>query len=1149
MYQPPPTDQSTFESQAHYNLQATEDVEEDHAFEEKKFPIEIPKRPNYRPKPLRWPFIVCVVALLTALMALYKVEFVDNNLYLRHDNDHVKNARFHIKDHHDHVRFNLVYKRKPAGNDEIMSVVTSELTSTIVVPAATSTYSTDGTTEISSSYTTTVRTTLPGTTGETTITNIVTASITRVVTRTSAVSFSVTTLTMPGPTEIITDTISDEKTTYYQTTTKSAAYVTTSTAAVTAPEVVETSFEQVESTYTSTAQFTVPGRTTDVTSVGVTVVPVTFPTVATTTQPARTYVQVGTTEITRIITVPGGKGEQKNGPTQPPVVQVITKVDEAKVVTIVDNVAAQTIVTNDGGVFTVAFTPPAETRVTRVGGQETLMVITITPSPQLGYVAAPTTMDGTPTVVMVASTLAAAMPGVFKEVDTTIDGKPTVVNVPVTPEPVLAAVHTIIDGKPTVVMVETTPTAPGFNPIALTLVSIVGGIATAFTTTDAPETIQTTIDGKEATLVRTPAPRVFTSVSGGTKTTLTLVTTPTASMPLSFTVVTTIGGTLSTIISTPEPTTFTTSISGTLRTFTSTPKPTTHLSTIKPSTTLITTTAIPASTGKPDTIITQVEKFAFTDGEYFLGKFLPVILAVMIAVPLRIIDLNAKLYQPFHALAREGGSPGRNSMTLQFDGPKGFLAPFEVLMQGHPVPFITTLIIWCSCFLAPLATEAIGMKLHGTCKITAIQGCGIQLGVSPTSAHALIALLALIIVLLLVLLLLLRNFDTGLHANPWSIAGISSLARNQDIRSQLFDFKHGKDAMKDKRYGFGYFQNTFGRDEYGVVSYDETDEEPHGSAVASGALPADDEFTGEHQRQMDGHRHKKVPFIALTIWWRLTFSFFLACLFVIILYYHVSLGVRTSFKDFMDSQSFGVRFFFAALGVIIIFCWESIFVSIAVISPYHHMVRRPQPPEKSILLTRPTNGFYGLYAAVVEGNPILMMAAFMSILSEFLPILFANVPYNLTQTLTSHNVCARISLAILAVMLLTVVASLFIKWPEMPVDPRSIAGSLYYVNESRMLDDFEGLSRLSSEERATKVRQLGRRYFYGGITGSTGKKMGVESLESVEDAPYTTGDWFLPRIEEESLERNFVHADKIRLRNEMKNQKYRLQDKTLKNKM
>ncbi|KAF5505887.1 hypothetical protein CGCS363_v004142 [Colletotrichum siamense] len=179
------------------------------------------------------------------------------------------------------------------------------------------------------------------------------------------------------------------------------------------------------------------------------------------------------------------------------------------------------------------------------------------------------------------------------------------------------------------------------------------------------------------------------------------------------------------------------------------------------------------------------------------------------------------------------------------------------------------------------------------------------------------------------------------------------------------------------------------------------------------------------------------------------------------------------------------------------------------------MGRRSQPPEKSILLTRPTNGFYGLYAAILEGNIILMLAAFMSILAEFLPILFANVPYNLTQTLKSHNVCATISLTILALMLASMVASLFIKWPELPVDPRSIAGALYYVAESRMLEDFEGLSKLDSEEREKKVKELGRRYFYGGLTGSNGKRMGVESVESVEDTAYTGGHWFLPPQEDQ----------------------------------
>lgn len=164
-------------------------------------------------------------------------------------------------------------------------------------------------------------------------------------------------------------------------------------------------------------------------------------------------------------------------------------------------------------------------------------------------------------------------------------------------------------------------------------------------------------------------------------------------------------------------------------------------------------------------------------------------------------------------------------------------------------------------------------------------------------------------------------------------------------------------------------------------------------------------------------------------------------------------------------------------------------------------------------MTRPTNGFYGIYAAIINGDIVLMLAAFMSIIAEFLPMLLANVPYNLTQTISSHNVCFNISLTILVLMIVALGASLFIKWPEMPVDPRSIAGAMYYIDESRMLDDFEGLSQLSSMDRKKKVGELGRRYFYGALTGKHGRRMGVESVESVEDTVYTGANWLPPHGE------------------------------------
>ncbi|KAK1673557.1 hypothetical protein BDP55DRAFT_556074 [Colletotrichum godetiae] len=893
MHQPTPARQSIFKSQAQYNLQPTEDVDEDHnELDKEKHPPPIPTRPDYRPKPLQWPFIVCMILILSILVGLV---IYARNTMPNSDSTAVIEPRNYLEEKAQ-VTTNPSASASETQSQSVLrpspSVLSEGLPTTTAIDHAISV----ATPSTSLSGTGSSGTTIPGSTSDTTYTRVITTGTQRTVTRTVASSNVVVTATIPEQTTQ-TDVISDEETTYYQTTTKTVGRVTTSTSATPASTVVEITNEVGEATITSTGQFILPATVSTYTSIIVSAVPTTIASVATSTAAGVVYVSVGTTEITRVITIPGGsRGQQSEQPS--PVTQIITSVFDGKVVTVVETRKPQIFVTNVGGLST-------------------------------------------------------------------------------------------------------------------------------------------------------------------------------------------------------------------LSTITSTPKPSTRVSTIGPSTALFTSVSQPSSTSKPDTVITEIEKFAFTDGDYFLGKFLPVILAVMVAIPLRIIDLNAKLYQPFHALSQEGGALGRNSMTIQFEGWNGFLAPFKVLKQGHPVPFITTLMVWSSSLLAPLATEAIGMKLHGKCKINAIDGCGIQLGVSPKSAYILIALLIFIVALLLLLLYLLRSWKTGLHANPWSIGGISSLSLNAEIRPHHLNFKTTEGAMADKNYMLGFFRNRHDQDEYGFIYYDESADNLQ--SAGSGALSTDDEVDMiKSPYNTVTNPQKTNPFIALTYWWRILFMSFLLALFIIILHYHITLGFRTSFKDFMDSQTFGLRFFLAALGVIIIFCWESIFISIAIVSPYYHMGRHSQRPESSILITRPTNGFYGVYAAILDGDIVLMLAAFMSIMAEFLPMLLANVPYNLTQTLSSHNACSIISITILVLMIVAVGASLFIKWPGMPVDPRSIAGAMYYVNESRMLDDFEGLSQLSSFDRNRKVGELGRRYFYGDLTGTHGRRVGVESAESVEDTVYTGANWLPP---------------------------------------
>lgn len=481
-----------------------------------------------------------------------------------------------------------------------------------------------------------------------------------------------------------------------------------------------------------------------------------------------------------------------------------------------------------------------------------------------------------------------------------------------------------------------------FEPITLTVVSAVGGQTQLFTTQDAPQTIFTTNpDGSPRTIITTPPPRVVTSMVGGSLTTFELVTTPVNGELLSFTVVSTIGGSLTTFLETMEPTTYLTTISGTPQTITSTPPPRTVVSTLAATTKTMTSVSTPTPTEEG----TQTEQkvYSINASQYFVGKFLPALLAILLSIPLRVIDLNAKLYQPFYALNRDGGAMGPDSMTLHFNGFKGFTKPFIMLSQGHPMTFLTSMILWGSSLMVPLATEAIGLKLHEKCSINNIKGCGVALGISPGPTHALLALMGLIVVFLLILIIITRNSESGLFANPWSILGIASLARSRDVRIWSARKESIRRETNEKRYGFGYFQNEEGRDEYGIMLKDDSAQNlrPDGDNPAIGGhghMDDDDDFvrdvnsgpmrTRSSSLSAESQR-TSVPFLALSFTWRIIFTLFLVGLFVVILFYHIQVmkGWNPEFRSFMNSGKFGARFLFAGFGVIITFAWVAFFVS------------------------------------------------------------------------------------------------------------------------------------------------------------------------------------------------------------------------------
>jgi hypothetical protein len=266
-----------------------------------------------------------------------------------------------------------------------------------------------------------------------------------------------------------------------------------------------------------------------------------------------------------------------------------------------------------------------------------------------------------------------------------------------------------------------------------------------------------------------------------------------------------------------------------------------------------------------------------------------------------------------------------------------------------------------------------------------------------------------------------------------------------------------------------------------------------------------------------GGGSQRLPFMTLRYPWRIAFVLFQLAVFIFVVYYHAYYrgGIRDNGRLwlFLNSNNFGVRFVSAVIGVIIAFCWQAFFLSkspyspslpttstkhpcslgVSQMTPFYLLSLRTQPPDSSILFTPSTNPFSGIYSSIRHRQPFLFAVSFAAILSEFLPVILSNVPFNLAQTGTAATVCAVLSCLFLGVMLAVMAAFFFVRYPPMPVDPRCVAGLLWYVSKSKMLEDFEGVSSLDRKERELRVKEMGRRYFYGILmSDGDGRRLGVD---------------------------------------------------------
>ncbi|TPX15958.1 uncharacterized protein E0L32_000292 [Thyridium curvatum] len=418
---------------------------------------------------------------------------------------------------------------------------------------------------------------------------------------------------------------------------------------------------------------------------------------------------------------------------------------------------------------------------------------------------------------------------------------------------------------------------------------------------------------------------------------------------------------------------------------------------------------------------------------YFIGTFLPVLAAVLFAIPWKIIELDTKSLEPFAQLSTEEGSTASDTLLLHYDGPKGLFRAVAGAFIGHVAVALSTLLVWVSTLLTPLAAETVGLTLQGDCLHDWKKQCTATLQVATPVVRAMQALLAIMsIALFAYMFIVVRKRSFGLWYDPRSILGIASLSLSSQLtrtirqiplkKDGVFSISRAVKTLGQRRFKLGYAASPVGQSEYGITVIGDDDtlevQEPV-LPLRACEKPGDEDTTSYIPEQVEGQqqRSKQTSVGSLMLLKIGAFSAFVVGLMVLILYYRLTYD-DTGFEEFMDSQShFGVRFLFTAFGVVVHSSWSSIFAELATILPVWNMCQHAMDPNQSILMPLSPNPYTGLTMYLAERQKLPALLALSTILGEFLPILLANVPFNNAITWNTFNGCSIASVVILAVML------------------------------------------------------------------------------------------------------------------------------------
>lgn len=224
--------------------------------------------------------------------------------------------------------------------------------------------------------------------------------------------------------------------------------------------------------------------------------------------------------------------------------------------------------------------------------------------------------------------------------------------------------------------------------------------------------------------------------------------------------------------------------------------------------------------------------------------------------------------------------------------------------------------------LTPFASELMSFTKY--CQSVGNQAlCGPELRINLTVARVLQGLLAFTAVMLINVWWLHRRSQSGIYADPSSIASLASLLHHPEV---VNDFRRmdpdisKKDMVKalaSKRYRLDSYRTFDGCERYGVVvaeGHSDVEYLPYGNSYVPVQNPGDGTRVGARK---SSKKRSRICSVARDV----VLGSITAGILAVIGYYF-KVGADSGFERFMDSESFGPRFMMTVVGVLIYGQWK-----------------------------------------------------------------------------------------------------------------------------------------------------------------------------------------------------------------------------------